>query len=328
MLTLKRFALVFGSISIILSLLFSAAGSIGDEMRIISVIIGLVIGILIFLWPKITKQKDTPQYDAKKLNETVYKKLMRVSCIYSVFLFGERLGFVIPSDERAFHNKKGNTYITWLMETLDMPQHDRYVGTDVAIPNLHVGEKYLKQKYNEIYKQWKEIKDLVDAHNKKHDDFLDFLGKVILEKICDVLPTFKDFETLKDENHANIIYLKNTVKLLDDFIQHNLRVDGKTPYSDKKRTFDKLVVCPSGTEGYWVLNHSNVNGQSLMFSDNKNAWDVEKIQSILNSILDDSKNIELYIKSKKYDYDELHDKIESFTDRLENEVVHDIENQL
>lgn len=121
---------------------------IENHLRIVLVVIELVIGTVIFMWPKITRQKHTTQYNAKKLNDTVYKKLMRVSCMYNVFLFSEKLGFVIPSDERAFHNKNSGIYQMWMFDTIEDSIEDsidnRYNKMDSVIPNLHVGEKHLK----------------------------------------------------------------------------------------------------------------------------------------------------------------------------------------
>jgi len=66
---------------------------------------------------------------------------------------------------------------------------------------------------------------------------------------------------------------------------------------------------------------------SVMAGIDKDRLDAEKLQQILNPILEDPKNTELFINSKQYDLG-LHDKIDAFTKRLEVEVVHDIDSQL
>lgn len=149
-----------------------------------------------------------------------------------------------------------------------------------------------------------------------------------MKKISNKLPTFKDFAKIKDEDHVDTIYLKNIINLLYDFIQHNLCVDNEVPHFDKKMAFDDLFVSNSSFKNFWMFNHSHRNGKFLMFSATKDVWNIEKIQEILNSILNDRENIERFQKTKEYDYNELYEKIKSFTDKLENEVVHDIENQL
>lgn len=271
------------------------------------------------------QNQEKSKYDAKKLNETVYKKLMRVDCFYSIFLFGKRLWFGIPTDERAFQNKDGGSYDMWIMDSIDTPYDRLYSSIESVIPNLAIGEKYLKQKYNEIYNEWLQIKQIVNDHNKKYEDFVNHLAAIAEQKIPEQFPTFLSSAKVKDDLDGDVFFIKEIKEILASTIEHNYDIERKESPFDQKRNLDSLFVAKSNVGEYWILYSHQTNGKVLMASFDRNKLDTTKLQPILSTILDDENNTKLYINSRQYDYDNLHKKIEKFTERLEKEVVHDID---
>lgn len=304
-------------------------------IEIIALVI-MIIGILLVLneryrWTRKLENlfgeqnQEKSKYDVKKINETVYKKLMRVDCFYNIFLFGKRFWFGIPTDERAFWNKNGGNYQMWIMDSIDIPNDKLYNSIESAIPNLAIGEKYLKQHYKKIYNEWIQIKQMIIDHNKKYDDFVNYLGTISEQKISTSFPTFFSNTEVKDDFDGNVYFLKEIKETLSSAIEHNCYIEREKPPFNKKIELDSLFVAQSNGGKYWILYSSQTNGKVLMASFDKDKLDTKKLQPILCSIINDQKNTQSYINSRQYDYDKLHNKIERFTERLEKEVVHDID---
>ncbi len=323
--TLERLGWVSGSIVSIIGFIVWIMGDIPITGRIAIGVVGIIILGITAIWPRIKKQDSTNRYDVKKLNETIYKKLMRVDCFYSIFLFGKRLWFGIPIDERAFQNKDSGSYDMWLVDSVDVPYERLYNSIESAIPNLAIGEKYLKRHHNKIYNEWIQIKQTVIDHNKKYDNFVNNLGAKAEQKIIELFPTFVSNTKVKNDFHGDVYFLKEIKETLSSTIEHNCQIEAEEPPFDKKIKLDGLFVAKSHIGEYWVLYSNQTNGKVLMASYDKDKLDTKKLQPILHSIINDEKNTQLYINSRQYDYDGMDNKIKKFTERLEKEVAHDID---
>jgi hypothetical protein len=53
------------------------------------------------------------QHDFKKLNEEVFRKLMRVQCLDSWLHYNGKYGFCIPINPKAFSSKTDQEFLDW-----------------------------------------------------------------------------------------------------------------------------------------------------------------------------------------------------------------------
>lgn len=286
---------------------------------IIPIIIGM-IGIVLIFKDKFGwfKNKDNrKQYDAKKLNETVFKKLMRVSYSSSIFLFTHEIGFIIPTNKEAFYNKESTEYYNWLNRHLGDPLHQNHVKIEEAIPNLKIGENYLKEAYPTIFKEWDNIKQIVTNYNKKYRDCTIDLAKQAEKKIVSEFLDFHHNEKYNDGKHTNFYYFEN----IGNFIIESIDMGINTNNIELK--IEESPV----SKNYWII-YAHKPNHNLMGSYDKNKFDSNKLELILCDVIKDSNNIAQYQKSRDIDLMKLGKQIDKFCDNLEKNVVNDIDAQI
>lgn len=262
------------------------------------------------------QQEKSEKYDAKKLNNNIFRKLTRIEFTYK---WDGYLTFRIPRDERAFAHRNSGTYASWMVESAVRDRESNFNQIENAIPDLNIGEKYLKLSYPMVYEKWQEIKKIVEEYNNRHKDFLNKLG-VIFEK--EFNPQFSDFMKSELEpkkikkNFGGIYDLENIVELLYRAILNNSE-------SQSCATFNQLKL-EKGDNSSFVRNGRS--GSILITGDEKKI-DVEKIRKILINIANDGKTRSQFFEYRKRDLSEI-DKLFAFRDKLEDEVVNDIDNQV
>ena len=294
-----------------------------------------VLGITGIFHLKSLKSEKSQKYDAKKLNNNIFRKLTRA--IFTHDWYGN-LTFRIPTDESAFAPRKSGAYTHWLISSAN-DRDSNFRQIDNVIHDLNIGEKYLKSSYPEIYRKWEEIKKLVDEHNKKHEDFLNKLGLMFEKEFNSQFQDFieeekekkigedllngnriKNFLFFKESNFFKDVYiLKNIKKLLYRSILNSSE-------HELPSTFSNLNFKSSfyGSD-YWLLSHGS--SDPIIITKNKDKIDTEKIKKILNSIANDNKVIIQFHESHSV-HPTMWDKLSDFQEKLEDEVVNDIDNQV
>ena len=109
-----------------------------------------------------TKTKTDKKYNVKKLNDEVFRKLMRVRTSSDPFFFIHEMGFVIPTNKEEFYNKESPEYFEYLLRHSGDSFVHNYAKIESKIPSLKIGEDYLKENYPVFFKEWQEIKKIVE----------------------------------------------------------------------------------------------------------------------------------------------------------------------
>ena len=276
-----------------------------------------------YRWINMKKSKETTvkQYNAKHLNETVYKKLMRVHCFYDDFLFGDKMGFGIPTNPLEFRNKHDDERIMSIVRSMDAPLHEKYNRIESVITNLEIGERYLKKQYPAIYTEWMQIKEFVSKQNKKYDEFVNYLQKLIENNISKDFPTFTDSNNDKQIEN-DVYFLENIKTQVVRAIKWNY-IEKNNPNYTKIR-FENPMIGKYNDE-LWILYHDRMNGESLMASHDENKLDTNKMKTILQNLVYDKDNIQRFANTTQYDHEKLYKMTSRFGERLETEVVNDID---
>ncbi len=282
----------------------------------IAVIIMAIGGILIlqekYGWFKKNTSDNTKQYDTKKLNETVFKKLMRIQ--YRTDYKGN-LVFEIPIDDRALQPRTTNAYYMWLNDKImNRDQANEYMSIQQSIPALKIGENYLQSHYNEIYQIWLNVKNVLDEHNENRENFKKELGNYVTAKLKKEFPTFKEIKKL-DQNSRNDAYFIYTIQ---NFLFSSLSNITEEP---EVTTLSRLKVWKN--HEFWCLKSNSID--ILMASLDESKIDENKIRQIFRDIIADKKTIESFHKAIEID-PTFDDTIKQFSEKLEDEVVNEIDN--
>lgn len=283
-------------------------------------IILAVVGIFIIFRDSVKKTDETTQskiYDAKKLNDEVFRKLMRVSYSTNPMYFTHELGFIIPTNKEEFLNKESSEYFEYLLRHSGDSVVHNHAKIESEIPTLKIGEDYLKENYLDVFKEWQEIKRTIEEYNKKYHECTADFAKQAEKKIVSEFPTFHHHEKFNDGNLADHYFFENIGNTVIESINsgnntNNLKLSIGEFYLDKN---------------YWILAVSKPN-YNLMGSYDKNKFDIDKLEKILCNIVKDPHNIVKYWKSRELDFMKLGKQIDKFCDNLEKNVVNDIDNQI
>ena len=174
----------------------------------LSVIVGVIIGSVLitndkYHWiQKLSKASSNRMitYDDKKLNNEIFRKLMRVECLESWFFFIEKVGFCIPTNSKAFLDKSDSEYMFWKVGSRDPNLWiDEFKPIQKVIHNLEIGEKYLQKYYSDNYMKWDKIKRDVQ---KLNDDRVTLFNTLSHEILTSLKNNFK----LKKHNFEKIKY--------------------------------------------------------------------------------------------------------------------------
>ena len=139
------------------------------------------LGTLVTLHIKQQHSTEEKQYDSKKLNDEVFRKLMRIECLESFFFFEDKFGFCIPTNSKAFGNKTDSEYLLWFARS----RNKNYVEKEFdiierTIPSIEVGEKYVSILLFEVY-----FCLFVHSYNYQHDVYKNkprFASKIQLKR--------------------------------------------------------------------------------------------------------------------------------------------------
>lgn len=262
---------------------------------------------------------DTPkkQYDSKKLNDTVFKKLMRVNYSSHPMWFMSELGFIIPTNKEEFLNKESSEYFNYLLRHSGDSFIHRHAKIESEIPNLKIGEDYLKENYHGVFNEWQEIKQTVEEYNKKYHDCATSFAKQAEKKIVLEFSLFYHHEKFNDGKHTDMYYFEN----IGNFIIESIHLGRNT--DNIKLIIEKSLLA----KDYWIIYACEPN-YNLMGSYDKNNFDSNKLQKILCDVIKDPNNITQYQQSREIDFMKLRKQINVFCDNLEKNVVNDIDAQI
>ncbi len=315
--------------SIILAIIigFLVNWSFSELLSIQSVIsyflISGIIAVLIYgfrpraerFFKKSIEQQEKPNYDPKFLNDKIFRKLMRVR--YNTNYKGDLI-FEIPTDERAFRPRTSQTYYSWIMGKIVDFREDHndaidYVSIKSSIPNLEIGEKYLKFNHKEVYEMWSTVKQTLETHNEHRQNFKKQLGKMAIEKLKTEFPTFdsgKIDQPLKNDAY----FIDNIQNFLFNTIGHEI-LDPK---------YDALKYLHNGFTGNTIYTLEPNSSDVLMASLDRNKIDVGKARLIFREIMTKNETIESFRKSVEIDSN-FYDEVKKFSEKLEDEIVNEID---
>ncbi len=309
-----------------------------DSLVLISdLVFAGAVGIVGFLWLQgkygwfkrsSEQQEKSEKYDAKKINNNIFKKLARIEFMEDR---EGRLTFKIPRDERAFAHRTSGTYASWLVESAGHKKESDFNQIEYAIPDLNIGEKYLKSSYTNVCEKWQEIKKIVDEYNKKREDFINKLGSMFEKEFNSQFPDFMEYGTL-EKNLKKRFYFpkknfgKNVYRLneIEKLLYKALTINSEDKSSS---TFSRLSLQKDSYDDHywWSLAFGN---SRLMTAEDSKKLDVEKIRKILVNITNDFKTIQQFFEVRLLLDPSKIDKLYDFRDKIEDEVVSDIDNQV
>jgi hypothetical protein len=315
----KILGIVAITILVFVIILLSQSGGFDLELYLLEVTVALtvmIIGLLYWTFqPEIKKitesiKKSEKQHDAKKLNETVFRKLMRVKYYRD---YKRNLRFEIPTDERALHPRTTNTYHMWTSDKIsDRDGANNYISIHQAIPALKTGERYLQSNYKNIFKMWSNIKNTLDKHNENIQNFKNELGNQTSKRLKKELPSFKEVKKLGHNSRCDMYFIDE----IQDFLFSVLFDKLEESKVDKLSRLKKW-----NSQGFFCLQS---NGSTLIASFDENKIDDDKVRQIFREIVNNSEIVESFQKAIKID-STFYDSIKKFSEKLEDDVVNEID---
>lgn len=270
---------------------------------IIMALIGSVVAI--GTYEVKTKQKEK-QYNAKKLNDEIFRKLMRVVCLDYHSFFENKFGFCIPTNNAFFINKPISASIALevIFDRIENVEKEFRTLED-AIPTLLIGEKYLQQNYVRVYEEWLTIKQELDSINKDRVKFLEEISQDIL----------KELKKKFGSNPTPIL-----IPYQDGWAYFSDHVPKIIPLLFKKRQFNFVTENPANT-----LFYVKYEGYPLVGFNKQNRLDFDYIKLTFSSII---QKYELEEKDRDFQHKliNLNSRIEIFCEQLEKTVVDEIDN--
>lgn len=272
----------------------------------------VLLSPFIIIWgfkPLIEKfrKTDVPekQYNAKKLNDEVFRKLMRVECLEDYFFFIDKFGFCIPTNPKAFTNKAESDYLLWSVGSRDLRDiQNNFDIIEREIPNLKIGENYLEQNHGKIYKKWVKIKEDLEKLNNDRGSLFGSISKKIGKEMKKQL----GFETklLLSPFGDEKIFFENEVKEILPLQFHMFN-----PH------FEIENLC----KNQYYVKYGNHRIAGINKEEN---IELEKIKTIFENIVN---NQDLREKNNDFlvELGNLNRTIDKFCDQLESEVVNDID---
>ncbi|MCV0401317.1 MAG: hypothetical protein K5777_05000 [Nitrosopumilus sp.] len=252
-------------------------------------------------------KKSNFKYDSKKLNNEVFKKLMRVICLESRLFFKNRFGFCIPVNPKMFEIPVDSAQIAWYIDLEKPEDFERdFKSIGEAIPTLKIGEKYLETNYVEIYKIWKNIKNDLEKINKDRDSFFAAVAKDVGKQFKKTLNYKSKF--LLDPFGDEIVFFEENISFI-------------IPLLFKTRLVN-LSIEQIADKQYYVRYGDSYN---IIGSNKEEKINLSGIKHIFDLILWNENFSEQY-SDYRYQLIELNKRITIFCHKLEKEVVNDIEN--
>ncbi len=251
-------------------------------------------------------------YDVKKLNNNIFRKLTRAEFMHD--WYGE-LTFRIPTDENAFAPKSSGAFLHWMLESDNTRD---YSPIKSVINDLNIGEKYLKSSYPKVYRQWEGIKKIVDEHNTDSVKLRSNLGIQFEKEFNQQFPDFLEEGKAKEKNLFNDVYILERIEeLLYKYLSHNSK-------DENDSAFSRLTLKKSfSDDDYWLLSYGSLS--PIMATKDKEKIDVEVVKKILIKI-GTSEDIINQLGKINTITDSEQDKLREFKEKLEEEVVRDIDN--
>jgi hypothetical protein len=288
------------------------------QLAVTLVIVEVPIGLLFHFLAKDKKEskmdRKEAQYDVKKINTEVFKKLIHVVCLEYYPFFENKFGFCIPKHPQEFKDLELTPVsIGFNIQLGKIPNVEELLDKiESVIPTLEVGENFLKENYQKIYKDWEKIKQELDALNKDQQDFCNKISERIMnefKKYYHLNPTFRLSPFRDEENWA---YFSDNVPRIASLIFNKYGIiDFTTDIFDNENQFYVTFA------GWRILG----------FNKKERIDDLGAIKEVFNNIANENKLVDNH---RKFGLRliKLNEKIEAFCKQLEKRVVNDIDNQL
>lgn len=287
------------------------------QLAITLVIVEVPIGLLFHFLAKDKKESKTDrketQYDVKKINTEVFKKLIHVVCLEYYPFFENKFGFCIPKHPQEFKDLDLTPVsIGFIIQLGKIPNvEELLVKIEDVIPSLEIGEKFLKENYSKIHDDWIKIKQELDILNNDIQDFCNKISEKImndLKKYYHLNPTLRLIPFESEENWA---YFSENVPRIASLI------------------FNKFGIIDFTTDSP-VENQFYVNfagWRILGFNKKERIDDLGAIKEVFSNVANEDKLVKNH---RKFGLRliKLNEKIEAFCKQLEKKVVNDIDNQL
>lgn len=252
------------------------------------------------------------KHNAKKINENVFRNLIRVICLEHYPFFENKFGFCIQKTSKKIPNLDDPASIAFNIQ-LDklINVEDYFDKMENVITTLEVGEEYLQQNYSEISNMWIKIKHDLDTINKDKQEFcIKVSDKIMneLKKYFKVNPTFRLIPF--GQNESNWAYFSDNVPRIVSLLFNR--------YGQVDFTTDSPV------ENQFYVNF--MEWRMLGFN-KKEMLDLGVIKEVFRNVTYDDKLVE-----KHRDFSlrliKLNNKIDVFRQQLEKRVVNDIDHQI
>lgn len=249
------------------------------------------------------------QYNDKKLNDEVFRKLKRILCLEYYPFFENKFGFCIPKDTQLSINESDRAEIAFNIQLGNVTNVEGHFNKmDDVITTLEVGEDYLQQNYTQIYNMWIQIKDELSLINKERQDFCDKVSTKIMDDLKKHIPTNPTFR-LNPFGDGWAYFSDNVPRIIPSLF-------------NKFGRLDLSMENPTDNQFYLVYG-----GYRILGSNKKESLNLEIINKVFNDVTHDDK-----FKDKHSEFQarliKLNNKIDTFCKQLEKKVVNDIDNQI
>lgn len=158
---------------------------------------------------KIRESEGNPKKHTGFLTENIYRPLMRVGVQET---FDDSLIFVVPTDPRAFQNRKTNTYTMYLMDKICGKVEEPINSIEYTIPHLKKGIQHLgDKKYKELKQYWDSAIKLQEKYN---NDVIDIQKEILKQVSIKLKNSYNDFVEFRGETTELCYFAENISKTL------------------------------------------------------------------------------------------------------------------
>lgn len=256
-------------------------------------------------------EENQPQYNAKKLNEDVFKKLTYIVCLEYYSFFENQFGLCIPKNPILFKDVIDPATVAFNIQLHDFPNvEENFDKMKDVIPTLEIGEDYLHKNYPQFYNMWAEIKEELDTINKDKQDFCNKVSEKIMNEFKKHFRMNPTGMLIPHEKEPNWAYFADHVpKIISLLFNRFGRIDFniKNPIENQFYVyFDEL---------------------SILGFNKKENLDIDFIKEIFRNVTYDDKLVENHTDFSQR-LIKLNNQIETFCKHIEKRVVNDIDNKL
>lgn len=251
------------------------------------------------------------QYNAKKLNEEVFKKLTYVVCLEYLPFFENQFGFCIPKNPILFKDVVDPASVAFNIQIQDFPNvKENFDRMEDVIPSLEIGEDYLHKNYSQFYNMWIEIKEELDTINKDKQEFCNKVSEKIMNELKKHFRMNPTAILIPHEKEPNWAYFSDHVPKIISFLFNKF---GRIDFS---------VRNPIENQFYVYFDELSILG----FNKKENL-DMNFINEVFKNVTYDDKLIENH-RDFSQRLIKLNNRVETFCKQVEKRVVNDIDNKL